>query len=102
MRRMFVSALAVALAPAALGQFAPGADNGTTATPAAKQQTSSTRTRGTKIRISWPPGPDVAVMYRRAGPAIPDPRLVFLGKLDSDVSAFNVPGAVRASFERAG
>lgn len=43
--------------------------------------------------IYWAPGPDVAVMYRRAGPSIPyPPGIVVLAKLDSAVRAFNLPG----------
>ena len=46
------------------------------------------------------PGPDVAVMYRRSGSAIPDPGDVVLARLDSGVRAFNVPGTLRVKFER--
>lgn len=41
------------------------------------------------------PGPDVAVYYRAGGPAIPDPGVVLLARLDSGVRAFNMPGTVR-------
>ena len=50
--------------------------------------------------VYWSPGPDVAVMYRRSGPAIPDPGDVVLARLDSGARAFNVPGTVRVRFER--
>jgi hypothetical protein len=50
--------------------------------------------------IYWPPGPDVAVYYRRGGSAIPDPGIVLLARLDSGARAFNVPGTVRVKFER--
>jgi hypothetical protein len=50
--------------------------------------------------VYWSPGPDVAVMYRRSGPAIPDPGDVVLATLDSGVHAFNVPGTIRVRFER--
>jgi hypothetical protein len=50
--------------------------------------------------VYWAPGPDVAVMYRRSGPAIPDPGDVVLATLDSGVPAFNMPGTLRVKFER--
>jgi hypothetical protein len=50
--------------------------------------------------IYWPPGPDVAVYYRRGGSAIPDPGIVLLARLDSGARAFNVAGTVRVKFER--
>jgi hypothetical protein len=50
--------------------------------------------------IYWPPGPDVAVYYRRGGSAIPDPGIAPLARLDSGARAFNVPGTVGVKFER--
>ena len=50
--------------------------------------------------IYWSPGPDVAVYYRSGGPAIPDPGVVLLARLDSSARAFNVPGTVRVRLER--
>jgi hypothetical protein len=50
--------------------------------------------------ICWSPGPDVAVYYRSGGPAIPDPGVVLLARLDASARAFNVPGTVRVKVER--
>jgi hypothetical protein len=47
----------------------------------------------------WPPGPDVVVYYRRGD--IPNPGIVLLARLDSNVRVFSVPGTVRVRFERA-
>jgi hypothetical protein len=49
----------------------------------------------------WPPGPDVAIFYRQDGERIPDPGLIVLGKIRAGVEALNVPGAIRATIERA-
>jgi hypothetical protein len=46
----------------------------------------------------WPPGPDVVGYYRRG--AVPEPGIVLLARLDSNASAFSVPGTVRVRFER--
>jgi hypothetical protein len=50
--------------------------------------------------IYWPPSTDVAVYYRPGGPAIPDPGVVLLARLDSGAGAFNKPGTVRVRLER--
>jgi hypothetical protein len=42
----------------------------------------------------WSPGPDVAVYYRHDDEKIPNPGIIVIGKLDSGVEAFNVPGSV--------
>ncbi|HXF96908.1 MAG TPA: cyclophilin-like fold protein [Gemmatimonadales bacterium] len=47
----------------------------------------------------WPPGPDVAVYYRHDGEEIPDPGIIVIGRIDSSVEAFDVPGSVRVTFE---
>ena len=48
----------------------------------------------------WPPGPDVAIFYRRQdGERIPDPGLIVLGKIKAGVEALDVPGAIRATIE---
>lgn len=47
----------------------------------------------------WPPGPDVAIFNRHDGQEIPDPGIIVIGKIDSGVEAFNVPGSVRVTVE---
>jgi len=47
----------------------------------------------------WPPGPDVAIFYRRDGERIPDPGLIVIGKVRAGVEALNVPGAICAIIE---
>jgi hypothetical protein len=47
----------------------------------------------------WPPGPDVAIFYRHDGQEIPDPGIIVIGKIDSGVETFNVPGSVRVTVE---
>jgi 4-carboxymuconolactone decarboxylase len=47
----------------------------------------------------WPPGPDVAIFYRNDGQEIPDPGIIVIGKIDSGVEAFDVPGSVRVTVE---
>jgi len=51
--------------------------------------------------VYWSPGPDVAIIYRHAGPSIPDPGDVVLAKISSGVKALDVPGSVRVRIERA-
>ena len=47
----------------------------------------------------WSPGPDVAIFYRHDGERIPDPGIIVLGKIASDVEALNVPGTVKVTME---
>jgi len=47
----------------------------------------------------WPPGPDVAIFYRHDGQEIPDPGIIVIGKMDSGMEAFDVPGSVRVTVE---
>ncbi len=47
----------------------------------------------------WPPGPDVAIFYRHDGQEIPDPGIIVIGKIDSGVEAFDVPGSVKVKME---
>jgi hypothetical protein len=47
----------------------------------------------------WAPGPDVAIFYRHGSQKIPDPGLIIIGKIDSDLEAFNAPGSVRVTIE---
>ena len=41
----------------------------------------------------WPPGPDVAIFYRHDGQRVPQPGIVVLGRIDSGVDVFDVPGS---------
>jgi hypothetical protein len=43
----------------------------------------------------WSAGPEVAIFYRHDGQRIPDPGIIVMGKIDSDVEALNVPGSVK-------
>lgn len=51
--------------------------------------------------VYWAPGPDVAVFYRQDGEPIPDPGIIILGTTDSGVEAFDVPGSMSVTIERA-
>jgi len=47
----------------------------------------------------WSPGPDIAIFYRHDGERIPDPGVIVIGKIGSDVEALNVPGVVKVTME---
>ena len=47
----------------------------------------------------WSPGPDVAIYYQHDGEKIPKPGIIVIGKLDSGVDAFNVPGSTELKIE---
>jgi hypothetical protein len=47
----------------------------------------------------WSPGPDVAIYYRHGGEEIPDPGIIVIGKIDSGVETFDVPGSLRVTVE---
>jgi hypothetical protein len=47
----------------------------------------------------WSPGPDVAIYYQHDGEKIPKPGIIVIGKLDSGVDAFNVPGSAEVKIE---
>jgi hypothetical protein len=47
----------------------------------------------------WSPGPDVAIYYQHDGEKIPNPGIIVIGKLDSGVDAFNVPGSAEIKIE---
>ena len=47
----------------------------------------------------WSPGPDVAIYYRHGGEEIPDPGIIVMGKIDSGVETFDVPGSLRVTVE---
>jgi hypothetical protein len=51
--------------------------------------------------IYWSPGPDVAIYYKDDGEKIPQPGIIVIGKLDSGVEAFKLPGALKVTIERA-
>ncbi|MBV9273174.1 MAG: carboxymuconolactone decarboxylase family protein [Verrucomicrobia bacterium] len=52
--------------------------------------------------VYWSPGPDVAIFYRHDSQSIPDPGIIVIGKIDSEVDALNVDGPVTATIESAG
>lgn len=47
----------------------------------------------------WSPGPDVAIYYQHDGERIPDPGVIVIGKIGSDVAALNVRGSVKVTME---
>ena len=49
----------------------------------------------------WSPGSDLAIFYKHDGQKVPSPGLILIGKLDSGVEAFNVPGSVKVEIELA-
>lgn len=49
--------------------------------------------------VYWPPGPDVAIFYRYDSQEIPDPGIIVIGKVDSGIEAFKVPGSVKVKME---
>jgi hypothetical protein len=49
--------------------------------------------------VYWSPGPDVAIFYRNDGEKIPNPGIIVIGKIDSDVTALDVAGSVKVTIE---
>jgi len=49
----------------------------------------------------WSPGHDIAIYYQPDRERIPPPGIINMGHIDSGIEAFNVPGAVEISIERA-
>jgi hypothetical protein len=47
----------------------------------------------------WRPGGNFVIYYRHDGLTIPSPGIVLLGKVDSSVEIFDVPGAVEVTVE---
>ena len=41
----------------------------------------------------------MAIYYRQDGEQIPNPGIIVIGRIDSGVEAFDVPGSVRLTFE---
>lgn len=49
----------------------------------------------------WSPSHDIAIYYRQDGAKIPSPGIINIGHIDSGIEAFDVPGSVEISIERA-
>jgi hypothetical protein len=49
----------------------------------------------------WSPGHDVAIYYRQDGDRIPSPGIINIGRVDSGIETFNVPGSLDVIIERA-
>jgi hypothetical protein len=47
----------------------------------------------------WSPGPDVAIYYKQDGSAIPSPGIIPIGKIDSGLEVFDVPGSIQVTIE---
>jgi hypothetical protein len=60
-----------------------------------------TRTQSSEVGdiAYWAPGPDVAIFYRHNGQEIPDTGIIVIGKIDSGVEAFRVPGSVTVTVQ---
>jgi hypothetical protein len=110
--RVYFILIALALA-AGLSYVALGANISTTvarspgvqtnASPQAKAASGGKQTHTVAAGdiVYWSPGPDVAIIYRHAGPGIPDPGDIVLATISSGMKAFDVPGSVRVRIERA-
>ena len=65
----------------------------------------SERTRGSPTYETgdlgyWRPGGNFVIFYRHDGLTIPSPGIVLLGKVESSVDIFDVPGTVNVTVER--
>lgn len=47
----------------------------------------------------WSPGHDLAIYYKDDGEPIPSPGIIILGKIKSDMSAFNISGTINVKIE---
>lgn len=47
----------------------------------------------------WSPSHDLAIYYKDDGETIPNPGIIILGKIQSDMKAFSVPGSVKVEIE---
>ena len=47
----------------------------------------------------WSPCHDLAIYYKDDGESIPNPGIIILGKIESDMSAFNISGTVKVKIE---
>jgi len=48
----------------------------------------------------WSPSHDLAIYYKNDGESIPNPGIIIIGKIESDMSAFNVTGSVKVNIEK--
>jgi len=49
----------------------------------------------------WSPDHQFAIYYHRDGESIPSPGIIPIAKIDAGAEAFNVPGSVNVTIERA-
>ncbi|WP_236591584.1 cyclophilin-like fold protein [Paraburkholderia metrosideri] len=49
----------------------------------------------------WSPSHDVAIYYHHDGDRIPSPGVINIGRVDSGIETFNVPGSLDVIVERA-
>jgi hypothetical protein len=49
----------------------------------------------------WSPGHDLAIYYKHDGEAIPDPGIIIVGKIISDIEALSASGPVNVKIELA-
>jgi hypothetical protein len=47
----------------------------------------------------WSPGHDLAIYYKDDGESIPNPGIIILGRINSDMSAFNISGTIKVKIE---
>jgi hypothetical protein len=47
----------------------------------------------------WSPSHDLAIYYKDDGESIPTPGIIILGKMKSDLSAFNISGTINVKIE---
>ena len=47
----------------------------------------------------WSPGHDLAIYYKDDGESIPNPGIIILGKIKSDMSAINISGPIEVKIE---
>jgi hypothetical protein len=50
--------------------------------------------------VYWPPGPDVGIVYRTSEEPMPDPGVIVIGKLDSEIAKLLLPAPVRTTMRR--
>lgn len=50
--------------------------------------------------VYWPPGPDVGIIYRTSDEPMPDPGVIIIGKLDSEIAKLLLPVPVRTTMRR--
>jgi len=47
----------------------------------------------------WSPSHDLAIYYKNDGESIPNPGIIIIGKIESDIKVFNVSGSVKVKIE---